>query len=218
MEALHERQPDDTAPFSAAGLIIRQKEPKNLETPFDRIDSYLTPTELFYIRSHFPTPDLDRATYRLHIDGAVRRPFALSYEELRSMPCETLVATLECAGNGRVFLVPQVQGAQCELGAVSTAEWAGVPLRALLERAGLADDACEIVLEGADQGRPKEGPHPPVPISYVWSVPRAKAMRPRSPDRVSDEWSRSSARSRISGPRHRAGPLWDGFGQVADAN
>ena len=181
MKALNKRDLDNPAPFSSfssAGLIIRQKEPKNLEAPFDRIDSYVTPTELFYIRSHFPTPDLDRAAYRLRVDGAVRHPFTLSYEELRSFPCETRVATLECAGNGRVFLVPQVQGAQWELGAVSNAEWTGVPLSALLERAGLAEDACEIVLEGADRGMPKEEPLPPGPISYVWSVPRAKAMRP----------------------------------------
>ena len=57
------------------GLIIRQKEPKNLETPFDQVDSFLTPTELFYIRSHFPTPKLDLASYQLRIDGAVRHPF-----------------------------------------------------------------------------------------------------------------------------------------------
>jgi DMSO/TMAO reductase YedYZ molybdopterin-dependent catalytic subunit len=90
----------------------------------------------------------------------------------------TRVATLECAGNSRVFLVPQVQGAQWELGAVSNAEWTGVSLRALLERAGLEDEACEIVLEGADRGTPKEEPVPPDPISYVWSLPRAKAIRP----------------------------------------
>jgi DMSO/TMAO reductase YedYZ molybdopterin-dependent catalytic subunit len=168
---------DNTAPFSSAGLIIRQKEPRNLEAPFDRIDSYLTPTELFYIRSHFPTPKLDRASYQLRIDGAVRHPFTLSYEELRNMRSETRVATLECAGNGRVFLVPQVQGAQWELGAVSNAEWTGVPLRALLERAELAEDVCEIALEGADRGTPKEEPLPPGPISYVWSVPLAKAMQ-----------------------------------------
>ena len=71
------------------------------------------------------------------------------------MPCETRVATLECAGNSRVFLIPQVQGAQWELGAVSNAQWTGVPLSALLQRAGLAEDACEIVLEGADRGMPK---------------------------------------------------------------
>jgi DMSO/TMAO reductase YedYZ molybdopterin-dependent catalytic subunit len=178
MERSKTQYVDNTAQLSSAGLIIRQKEPRNLESPFDQIDSYLTPTELFYIRSHFPIPSLDRATYQLRIDGAVRHPFALSYEELRSMRSETRVATLECAGNSRVFLVPQVQGAQWELGAVSNAEWTGVPLRALLERAGLEEDACEIVLEGADRGMPKEEPVPPEPISYAWSLPRAKAIQP----------------------------------------
>jgi len=43
---------DATRQPSPAGLIIRQKEPINLEMPFDQVDSYLTPTELFYIRSH----------------------------------------------------------------------------------------------------------------------------------------------------------------------
>src|SRR5258706_1100275 len=176
MEGSKRHYVDNNSPFSWAGLIIRQREPKNLEAPFDRIGSYLTPTELFYIRSHFPTPTLDRAYYQLRIDGAVRRPFTLSYDELRSMSSETRIATLECAGNSRVFLVPQVQGAQWELGAVSNAEWTGVPLRALLERAHLAEDACEIVLEGADRGTPKEEPRPPGPISYTWGLPRAKAL------------------------------------------
>src|SRR6202048_4327835 len=178
MEGSKTRYLVNPSSFSSAGLIIRQKEPKNLEAPFDRIDSYLTPTELFYIRSHFPIPALDRASYQLRIDGAVRRPFAVSYDELRSMPSETRVATLECAGNRRVFPVPQVQGAQWELGAVSNAEWTGVPLRALLERADLAEDACEIVIEGADRGTPREEPVPPEPISYTWSLPRAKAIQP----------------------------------------
>src|SRR5438445_3570252 len=163
---------------SSARLIIRQKEPTNLETPLDQVDSYLTPTELFYIRSHFPTPKLELASYQLRIDGAVRNPLSLSYQQLRDMPSERRVATLECAGNSRVFLIPQVAGAQWELGAVGNAEWTGVPLGALLERAGLEQDACEIVLEGADRGTPKEEPVPPDPISYVWSLPRAKAISP----------------------------------------
>jgi DMSO/TMAO reductase YedYZ molybdopterin-dependent catalytic subunit len=161
----------------AAGLIIRQKEPVNLETPFDQVDSYLTPTELFYIRSHFPAPRLDLGTYRLRIDGAVRNPLSLSYPQLRQLPTETRVATLECAGNGRVFLVPQVAGAQWELGAVGNAEWTGVPLAALLEQAGLEEAACEIVLEGADRGTPTEQPVPPGPVTYARSLPRAKALQ-----------------------------------------
>jgi DMSO/TMAO reductase YedYZ molybdopterin-dependent catalytic subunit len=162
---------DEPRQSSPAGLIIRQKEPTNLEMPFDQVDSYLTPTELFYIRSHFQAPRIDLADYQLKINGAVRDPLALSYRDLREMPSETRTATLECAGNGRVFLVPQVRGAQWELGAVGNAEWTGVPLRALLERAGLEDDAREVVLEGADRGTPTEEPIPPSPISYARSVP-----------------------------------------------
>jgi DMSO/TMAO reductase YedYZ molybdopterin-dependent catalytic subunit len=162
---------------SSAGLIIRQKEPVNLETPFDQVDSYLTPTELFYIRSHFPAPKLDVASYQLRIDGAVRKPLSLTYQQLRAMPSETRVATLECAGNGRVFLVPQVAGAQWELGAVGNAEWTGAPLGVLLERAGLEEDTCAIVLEGADRGVPAEPPIPPGQVSYARSLPRDKALR-----------------------------------------
>jgi DMSO/TMAO reductase YedYZ molybdopterin-dependent catalytic subunit len=166
-----------TGQSSSVGLIIRQKEPNNLETPFDQVDSFLTPMELFYIRSHFPTPKLELASYQLNVDGAVRNPLSLSYNELRDMPSETRIATLECAGNSRVFLIPQADGAQWELGAVGNAEWTGVPLGALLERAGMEEDACEIVLEGADQGTPAEEPVPPNPISYARSLARDKAMQ-----------------------------------------
>src|SRR5260370_40605275 len=121
---------------------------------------------------------LELASSRLHIAGAARSPFSLTYKELRDMPAETRVAILECAGNSRVFLVPQVQGAQWELGAVGNAEWTGVPLCALLERAGLEEDACEIVLEGADRGTPTEKPIPPGTISYTRSLPQHKALHP----------------------------------------
>ena len=160
------------------GLISREKEPTNLESPFDQIDSYLTPAELFYVRNHFATPKLELDSYRLLIDGAVRSPCSLSYAQLRSMPYETRVATLECAGNSRDFLVPQAPGAQWELRAVGNAEWTGVPLGWLLERVGLEGDAREIVLEGADRGTPREPPVPPCPISYARSLPREKALQP----------------------------------------
>src|SRR6266404_3673215 len=84
-------------------------------TGFGMSFAFLIPMELFYIRSHFPTPKLELASYQLHVDGAVRNPFSLSYNELRDMPSETRVATLECAGNSRVFLIPQAEGAQWEL-------------------------------------------------------------------------------------------------------
>ena len=51
------------------GLIIRQKGPNNLEMPFDQLGDFITPSELFYIRSHFPAPELDPLAYRLSISG-----------------------------------------------------------------------------------------------------------------------------------------------------
>jgi DMSO/TMAO reductase YedYZ molybdopterin-dependent catalytic subunit len=160
----------------SAGLIIRQKGPNNLEMPFDQLGEFITPTELFYIRSHFPTPEIDPGAYRLSIGGAVRRTLRLSYDDIRAMPSRTCVATLECAGNSRVFLVPPAPGAQWGLGAVGNAEWTGVSLSVLLERARLANDVCDIILEGADRGVPKEEPRLPAPISYARSIPKTRAM------------------------------------------
>ena len=157
------------------GLIIREREPVNLEYPFDQLEEFLTPNDLFYIRSHFKAPVLDRHDYKLTIGGAVERPFTIDYEELLAMASVTRPATLECAGNGRIFLVPQVKGAQWQLGAVSTAEWTGVPLTALLERAGLSSDACEVLFEAADTGTPKEEPIPPGETSYARSLSVGKA-------------------------------------------
>lgn len=162
--------------MKTVGMVIRQREPVNFEYPFDQLDSFLTPSSLFYIRSHFKAPTLEPASYELKVDGAVATPLSLRYEDLRLMPSETRVATLECAGNSRIFLVPQVEGAQWQLGAVGNAEWTGVPLRHLLEKAGLSDDATEIVFEGADRGKPKEKPIPPQPVSYARSLSRAKAL------------------------------------------
>ena len=158
------------------GLIIRQKDPNNLEMPFDQLDEFITPSELFYIRSHFPTPEINPIAYRLSLRGALRNELSLSYADIRAMPSRTCVATLECAGNSRVFMAPPVPGAQWQLGAVGNAEWTGVSLSLLLELAGLADEVCELVLEGADRGVPKEEPRPPGPISYARSIPRTWAM------------------------------------------
>jgi DMSO/TMAO reductase YedYZ molybdopterin-dependent catalytic subunit len=112
----------------------------------------------------------------LRVDGAVDNPCSFTYRQLRELPSETRVATLECAGNGRALLVPRVRGVQWELGAVGNAEWTGVPLATLLDRVGVGDDAREIVLEGADRGVPNDEPVLPQPISFARSITRAKAL------------------------------------------
>jgi len=115
-------------------MIIREKEPANLELPFGLLDGFSTTNEQCYIRYHFPVPELDLSTWRLEIDGAVEQPRAWSYDELRALPQKTIPATLECAGNSRVFLVPKVKGTQWELGAIGNAERSGVSLGELLKR------------------------------------------------------------------------------------
>src|SRR5262245_60613231 len=68
-------------PFS--GPIVRMREPRNLETPADGLASWLTKTDQFFIRNHFPQPKLDPATYRLSVMGHVEIPLELSLDELQ---------------------------------------------------------------------------------------------------------------------------------------
>lgn len=158
-----------------AGMIVREKKPVNLEMPFGELDGFITPADRFYVRCHHPIPEIDVDAWRLEIGGDVEHPFALSYAELAEMPTRTITVTMECAGNGRVFLEPQRDGAQWETGAVGTAEWTGVPLSALLERAGVRDSVREVILRGADEGEIKEPPRPDGKIHFARSLPLAKA-------------------------------------------
>src|SRR5438552_2418082 len=91
-------------------LIVRQKDPENLEFPFAALDRFIVPNDRFYVRNHFPAPRLDIKTWRLRVEGAVKRLIDLQYEELRKLKPATLTATLECSGNNRAFLVPKARG------------------------------------------------------------------------------------------------------------
>ena len=120
-----------------ARLIARSVRPPDFETPVALLDSYLTPLDAFYVRSHMPVPaPLDEASWRLAIDGEAGTPASLSLAELRQMPATTVTVTLECAGNGRAFFDPPVAGIQWRKGAVGTSTWTGVRVADLLKRAG----------------------------------------------------------------------------------
>ncbi len=163
---------------SFPGLMTREKEPLNLEFPFPTLDAALTPTNRFFVRNHFRVPTLEAAAWRLKVEGEVEKEFELDYDQLKKLPSQTLTATIECAGNGRAFLVPKAKGVAWELGAVGNAEWTGVPLAAVLEKAGVKDGAMEVVLEGADSGEVGEEPKSPGVIHFERSLPLAKARKP----------------------------------------
>lgn len=135
------------------GLVVHRTRPLNCETSIPAlIGGVVMPNARFYVRNHFETPRLDPASWHLEVSGLVGRPLRLSLRDLHNMRSETLVATLECAGNGRSAFDPPAEGEQWQLGAVSTAEWTGVPLAEILDRAGLTPQALEVVFRGADQG------------------------------------------------------------------
>ncbi len=157
-------------------LITRSKEPLNLEMPFSTLEDWITPNDRFYIRCHFPVPEVEAASFRLQIAGEVERELAFSLEELRALPQHTVIATMECAGNGRSHLEPKVKGVQWDIGAVGNARWTGVLLRDVLEKAGVKPGAVEVILEGADRGNVAEPPRPPTDFHYTRSLPLAKAM------------------------------------------
>lgn len=160
------------------GLITREKEPMNLELPFPTLEDRLVPNHRFYVRSHFHIPAIDAASWQLRIEGEVNKALTIGYDELRQLPATTLTATLECAGNGRARLAPKVKGLLWEQGGVGNATWTGVPLAALLERAGVHADAVEIIFEGADRGEVTDEPKSPGPIPFARSLPLAKARQP----------------------------------------
>jgi DMSO/TMAO reductase YedYZ molybdopterin-dependent catalytic subunit len=160
----------------AAGLVVHRADPLNAETPLGMLPGgAVVPSDRFYVRNHFGIPALDAATCRLEVGGLAGQPLSLTLADVRSMPSQTVVVTLECAGNGRSGVDPPAPGEQWGLGAVGAAAWTGVPLTEVLARAAPLAGTREVVFRGADRG-PVEGHGGPVhferslPISGLGSA------------------------------------------------
>ena len=105
------------------------------------IEGPMTPADRWFTTQHYGHPEIDVASYRLEVSGLVDRSVSLSLDEIRGMPSTDLVFGFECSGNG-----PPWQGL------ASNGRWTGVPVRTVLEYAGIQDSAREIVFFGADHG------------------------------------------------------------------
>lgn len=154
MPAGNQVDPEDACQTALdAGLVVHRAYPLNCETSLPAlIGGVVMPNAHFYVRNHFQIPSLDPIDWRLRIGGLVERPLSLSLRDLHNLPSQSLMVTVECAGNGRSRLDPKVPGEQWQLGAVSTAEWTGVPLTEVLDRVGLRSEAHDLVFRGADSG------------------------------------------------------------------
>ncbi|HYR11473.1 MAG TPA: sulfite oxidase [Longimicrobium sp.] len=124
----------------------------NVEAPLRVLAEPVTPTAHFYQRTNFRVPRINASDWTLSVGGAVRHPLSLDLDELRALPTRTVTVTMECAGNARSLVTPLPPGQPWALGAVSTATFTGVPVRAVLERAGVDERAVEVLFAGADTG------------------------------------------------------------------
>jgi DMSO/TMAO reductase YedYZ molybdopterin-dependent catalytic subunit len=158
-------------------MIVRMRTPQNLETPAEALVPWQTATDRFFVRSHFPVPAVAADSFQLIVSGHVEKPLTLGLKDLAARPRVKMPLTLECAGNGRVFLIPQVRGLQWGIGAVGNAEWAGISLGALLDEARVKPGATEVVLVGADRGTIAVDPPSPGAIPFDRAIPLAKAKR-----------------------------------------
>jgi DMSO/TMAO reductase YedYZ molybdopterin-dependent catalytic subunit len=124
---------------------------RNHGLPLEALRYDITPVGLHYLLIHYDIPHLTADDWRLRIRGGLR-DLELSLDDLRARPATELVATMECAGNGRARLDPRPVSQPWLSEAVGTARWRGAELRPLLEEAGFGDDAVEVVFTGADRG------------------------------------------------------------------
>src|SRR5438477_3736427 len=135
-------------------------------TPLEALDGMLTPSGLHFERSHSGVPDIDPDKHRLLVHGMVKRPLIFTVDALMRYPMVSRIHFLECAGNSQLLYqpTPPTLTAGQTHGLVSCSEWTGVPLRLLLEEAGVERGAPWILAEGADAA------------AMSRSIPMAKAM------------------------------------------
>jgi sulfite dehydrogenase len=134
-------------------LIGLTSRPPQIETPFSVYgEGLITPNDAFFVRYHLADIPLsiDPDTFRLDVKGLVEHPLSLSLADLKAMPGAELIAVNQCSGNGRGFFEPRVAGGQAGNGLMGNAKWTGVPLSALLDRAGVKPGAVQVQFDGLD--------------------------------------------------------------------
>ncbi|MFL5512551.1 MAG: sulfite oxidase [Gemmatimonadales bacterium] len=155
-----QQQQVDLGAESENVLIALGKDPRlipygggNFGMPLELLEpdgDLIVPTERFFMRSNGPVPIIDPETWSMTVTGCVDHPLHLRLDDLQTLPRRTLTAFLECAGNGRTRFVPVPDGTPWGNDAAGNAIWEGVPLHEVLDRAGIHDDAVDVVCQGGD--------------------------------------------------------------------
>jgi DMSO/TMAO reductase YedYZ molybdopterin-dependent catalytic subunit len=171
--------PEWALPAFAQGetLVPFTDIPENVrwDTPPDRrlldvstIDGPFTHRDKFATTQHYGHPDVNSATFKLKVSGLVDRPKSLSLDDLKKLGSTELVAGFECSGNRGPLQ-----------GLCGNGKWTGVPLKAVLDAAGVKAAARDVVFFGADHGEEEvEWRTQKYKLDYQFgrSLPREKAM------------------------------------------
>ncbi|MEA5595835.1 sulfite oxidase [Rivularia sp. UHCC 0363] len=151
----------------------------NWEAMYGR--GYLVPNDWFYVHNRSKPVAFDPSTWRLRVGGTGIGTHEFTYDDIVGMPSISVTSAIECAANGRIFFEEvynkPFSGTRWRLGAIGVAEWTGVPLGLLLERAGLKSNAVDVLIQGKDvDSLDSKG----TKAKYSFVVPIAKAKMDNS--------------------------------------
>jgi sulfite dehydrogenase (cytochrome) subunit A len=135
-------------------MIGLTERPPQLETPFAVFDSgVITPNDAFFVRYHLADVPLniDPLAFSLEVKGKIDKPMKLSLAGIKRLPSVEIVAVNQCSGNSRGFFEPRVAGGQLGNGAMGNAKWRGVPLKTVLDLAGVQQGAKQVTFNGMDR-------------------------------------------------------------------
>src|SRR5262245_46696288 len=156
-------------PAQVAGeeLVPFQNVPRTSPNSLDweTLDEWLTPQDQVFRVEHYGTPDVDAAKFDLEIAGLVERPKKLALDQIKALPKQEQLMTLECSGNGSS---PGFSNA------VYNSRWTGTSLLALLKECGIKAGATEVVFFGVDQQ--KETLRKGTPRELTVDVPFGRSM------------------------------------------
>ena len=164
--------------LEAEGRVAR------VRTPVMDLEGLITPTELHYVVQHFDIPEVVPADkWSLKIDGEVKNPLSISYDQLRRFPGRSVRTVMECSGSDATYFEYfKGEGAKPsrtqEAMILSASEWTGVPLAAVLNAAGLTDRAAYVRAEGWDEGVPDSAEPGTKPFFYDKGLAVEKALHP----------------------------------------
>jgi len=135
-------------------MIVHRTRPAWLEPRFETFDKgVFTPNDQHYVSWHYQTFPMavDPSEFTVKVRGHVEKSLTLSMKDLLAMPRIEMAAVSQCAGNSRLYFQPGVAGAPWANGSMANALWTGVPLKHVLDLAGIKAGAQAIRFAGADE-------------------------------------------------------------------